>query len=447
MQRAIQYVEENQGRFTEELQALVRQPSIAAQGVGMEETAYLVRQALERIGATVRIIPTKGFPVVYGELRGDSDRTLVSYNHYDVQPPEPLELWSYPPFGAEIHDGKMFGRGVSDNKGNFMSRVQAAEAILRTRGSLPVTMKFVLEGEEEIGSVHLPSFVERHRDLLRGDGCLWEAGYKDVDDRPVIRLGMKGILSIELVARGARVDYHSSQAVVLPNPAWDLVWALGTLRGPDGRVRIPGFYEDILPISQAEREALARVPINEAKLKEQAGVVRFNGDLQGQDIAVALATEPTCNIAGIASGYTGEGMKTVLPREAKAKLDLRMVVDMDPEKILHSIREHLEANGFGHIEVKLLSAEKAGKTPVDDPFANLVVETAREVYGQEPVVLPSAAGSGPMHLFREVGLPCVSIGVGWARSQNHAPNESIRMADYWEGVRHVIAIIYGMGRQ
>ncbi len=444
MQRAFQYLQENQGRFTEELRTLVRQPSIAAQGVGMEETAQLAKQALERIGATVRIIPTRGFPVVYGELKGDSERTLVSYNHYDVQPPEPLELWNYPPFGAEIHDGKMFGRGVSDNKGNFMSRVQAVEAILRTRGSLPVSMKFVLEGEEEIGSVNLPSFVHENRDLLQGDGCIWEAGYKDVDDRPVIRLGMKGILSIELRARGARIDYHSSQAVVLPNPAWDLVWALGTLRGPDGRVRIPGFYDDVAPISRAEREALARVPINEAKLKDQAGVARFNGDLRGQEIAVALGTEPTCNIAGFLSGYTGEGMKTVLPREAMAKLDLRMVVDMDPERILRSMKEHLAAHGFGHIEVKLLSSERAGKTPVDDPFARLVVETAREVYGQEPVLLPSAAGSGPMYLFREVGLPCASIGVGWSRSQNHAPNESVRMADYWEGVRHMIAIIYRM---
>ncbi len=445
MQRAFDFVDAHKSRFSEELQTLVRQPSIAAQGVGMEETAQLVREALERVGATVRIIPTKGFPVVYAELKGDSDRTLVSYNHYDVQPPEPLELWKYPPFGAEIHDGKMFGRGVSDNKGNFMSRVQAVEAILRTRGSLPISMKWVLEGEEEIGSVNLPSFVHEHPDLLQGDGCIWEAGYKDVDDRPVIRLGMKGIIDVQLRARGARMDYHSSQAVILPNPAWDLVWALSTLKGPDGRVRIPGFYDDIAPISEAEREALARIPINEAKLKDQAGVARFNRDLHGQEIAVALGTEPTCNIQGIISGYTGDGMKTVLPCEAVAKLDIRLVADMDPAKILRSLKDHLKANGFGHIEVTSPSMERAGKTPVDDPFVQLVVETAREVYGQEAVVLPSAAGSGPMCLFREVGLPCVSIGVGWTSSQNHAPNESIRMSDYWEGVKHMIAIIHRMG--
>ncbi len=166
----------------------------------------------------------------------------------------------------------------------------------------------------------------------------------------------------------------------------------------------------------------------------------------GMEETAWLVKGALAHIPGFLSGYTGEGMKTVLPCEAMAKLDLRMVVDMDPEKILLAMKEHLKAHGFGHIEVKLLSSEKAGKTPVDHPFTQLVVETAREVYGQEPVVLPSAAGSGPMYLFREVGLPCVSIGVGWSSSQNHAPNESIRMADYWEGVKHMIAVIYGMAK-
>lgn len=444
MQRAFEYVDSNRERFTSDLQELVRQPSIAAQNVGMDATVSLVRAALERIGATVRVTSSGGYPVVYGELRGDSDTTLLSYNHYDVQPPDPLELWHYPPFGAEIHDGKLFARGVSDNKGNFLSRVQAVEAILRTRGSLPISMKWVVEGEEEIGSPNLPAFTRAHGDLLKADACLWEAGYKDVEDRPVIRLGMKGILYLELRARGPKMDYHSSQAVILPNPAWDLIWALGTLRSRDGHITIPGFYDDVEPVSGAEREVLSRIPINEAKLKAQMGVSEFNRDLHGSDIAVALATEPTCNVAGFLSGYTGQGQKTVLPAEAMVKMDIRLVPDMDPHKIYESIRSHLDANGFEHIDASIVSAEKAGKTPVDHPFVKLVVDTARDVYGTEPVVQPSAAGSGPMHLFGELGIPCASIGVGWVSSQNHAPNESIRLSDYWEGIKHVIAIIDSM---
>ncbi|CAN0392210.1 unnamed protein product, partial [Phaeothamnion confervicola] len=320
-----------------------RQPSVAAQNVGMAETAELMRGHLERLGFSPELVDTRGgYPVVYGEKRGASDRTLSFYDHYDVQPAEPLDQWESDPWAAEIRDGRIWARGVSDNKGNIAARFAAIEAWEAVRGPLPLTVKFIIEGEEEIGSPHLSNFAEDHPDLCRADACIWEFGGRDIDGRPQIHLGLKGICYVELRAKGARLDWHSSVATSVPNPAWRLVWALSTLKDQDERILIPGFYDDVVPPTDEELAALAALPDTERERLEDLGIDGFLGGLTGLELAKRDYFQPTCTISGIISGYTGAGSKTVLPSTAMAKLDMRLCANQDPFRIYQALRDHLD---------------------------------------------------------------------------------------------------------
>ncbi|HFD39248.1 MAG TPA: M20/M25/M40 family metallo-hydrolase, partial [Anaerolineae bacterium] len=307
------YVENHMTQTIARLQAFCRQPSIAAQGEGMAEMAALVRDALTEIGAQAEIMPTEGYPVVVGRLDGARDKTLMFYNHYDVQPPDPLDLWDSPPFEPTIREGRLYARGVADNKGNLVARLAAVEAWRAVRGELPLNILFVVEGEEEIGSPHLGRFAETHQDMLQADGCIWESGYKDTKGRLRILLGVKGILAVELRARGANRDLHSANAAIIEAPAWRLLWALNSLKGPDERIRIPGFYDDVRPPDEQDRAMLAAWEYDEAGVLAEYGLDRFLLDLRGEALKERLLFQPTCNICGFHTGYGGPGLKTVLP--------------------------------------------------------------------------------------------------------------------------------------
>ncbi len=441
MDDILKVVEERKQVYLDWLTRLCRQPSIAAQNVGMAETAALVEELLHEVGATTRQVPTEGFPVVYGEV-GDGERTLAFYNHYDVQPPEPLEEWASDPFTPEVRDGFLYARGVADNKGNIVARVAAVDAYQRARGRLPERVKFIIEGEEEIGSPHLGAFAEAHQDLVQADACIWEAGYTDPQGRPEVYLGVKGILYVELTARKANVDLHSMWATIVPNAAWHLLRALQTLKDANEHIRIAGFYDRVQEPAASDLEALQRMPFDEEGHRSRLGLDAFNNGLTGLPLLRQHIFQPTCNICGIWSGYTGAGLKTVLPHEAKAKLDFRLVPDQDPEELFDLLVKHLEREGFGDVEVKLLAAEHPARTPTDHPFARLVVEIAQQVYGREPVVYPIVPGTGPMYvLCQRFGIPAVSIGVGHADSRTHAPNENIRLEDFYRGIAQLVAIL------
>lgn len=435
-------IDERREVYLDWLVRLCRQPSIAAQNNAMEETAALVEEMLSGVGATVRRIPTKGFPVIYGEIAGENNKTISFYDHYDVQPADPLDLWESDPFEPSIRDGTLYARGVSDNKGNLVARLAAVDAFRRTRGKLPVNVKFIFEGEEEIGSPNLGDFAESHQDLIQSDGCIWEAGYCDPTGRREIYLGVKGILYVELTARKANVDLHSSWAAIVPSPAWYLLRALQTLKDANERILIPGFYDRVIPANAADLAALNAMPFDEAGRRQQLGLEQFVNGLTGEALLERYVFQPTCNICGIWSGYTEPGMKTVLPHEASVKLDFRLVPDQDPDEIYDLLTKHLAANGFSDIEVKLLAGEHAARTPADHAFARLVAATSRDVYGQDPIIYPMAAGSGPMYpLCQKFGIPAVSIGVGNENSRNHAPNENIHVKDYYQGIKHVAVIL------
>lgn len=437
------YIDQHQDDYIGWLQRLIQQPSVAAQGLGMDETAGMVKGMLGKLGANPALYDTRGgFPVVYGELDGRSPRVLSFYNHYDVQPAEPLELWESDPWAAEIRDGRIWGRGVADNKGNLVARIAAIDAYQHVRGPLPLHVKFIVEGEEEISSVHLENFAEDHPDLCQADACIWEFGGKDIDGRPLIHLGLKGICYVELRATGAKMDQHSSIATSTPNPAWRLVWALATLKGPDERVLIPGFYDKVVPPTEAEIAALERMPNTEQERLDQLGISQFLLGLSGIELKKRDYFQPTCTISGIESGYIGAGAKTVLPSRAMAKVDMRLVANQDPKEIFQLLRKHLDDHGFSDIESVMLGGEPPAKTPLDAPIAQVVAETYRELYGQEPVIVPTSSGSGPLHqLCGQFGIDACTAGVGHAHSQAHAPNENIYVDDFVQGIKHICLIM------
>ncbi len=442
MDDILTYIDSHMDDTIARLQAFCRQPSIAAQGLGMAEMAELVRATLAETGAQVELIPTAGYPVVLGRFAGAGTKTLMFYNHYDVQPPEPLELWDTPPFSPEIRDGCLFARGVGDNKGNFVARLAAVEAWQAVRGGLPLNLLFVVEGEEEIGSLNLGRFAEKNHGKLRADGCIWESGYKDTKGRLEILLGVKGIVGVELYVRKLNRDVHSAQAAILESAAWRLLWALNSLKGPDERIRIPGFYEAVRPPSERDRQMLAAWDYDEEGDLSEVGADHFLLGLTGEALKEKLLFQPTCNICGFHTGYGGPGGKTVLPAEAAAKLDLRLVPDQDPHDIMSKLRAHLDAEGFSDVGIRADGPEFPARTDPDNPLVKAVIAAAEQVYAAPAVVLPLMEATGPMYeLCQRWGLPAVGAGIGWAGSRTHSPNENVRLEDLAQGIKHIAVLL------
>jgi acetylornithine deacetylase/succinyl-diaminopimelate desuccinylase-like protein len=429
-------VRERQRQFLDELRSLIALPTVSAQRSAIDETAAHVLERLRRAGARAEAARADGGPpTVLGEM-GEGKRTLLVYNHFDVQPPEPLDEWQSPPFELTERDGFLFGRGVADNKGNLLARLQAIETYRETVGDLPLRIRFVYEGEEEIGSEHLAAFTDRHRERLMADGCIWEAGYKDAAGRPVISLGLKGIAYFELRVRSLAADAHSSYGTILPNPAWRLVWALSTLKTPDGAIAVDGLMEEVAPLTESDRALLERLPMDEEGMKRTHGVREFVGGISGTALKARHFFGPTCTICGLTSGYGGPGSKTVLPAVASAKLDFRLVPNLTPQKVQTLLRAHLDRRGFKDVEITPHHGEMPSRSPSDSDVAKASVAAARATYKTEPVVYPLMAGSGPMYqLCQRLGIPTTGFGVGNASSRAHGPNENVAVVDYLDHIR------------
>jgi len=441
------FIESNFERLVSELQAWCRQPSVSTINQGMAEMAALVQARFAALGFSVQITHfADGFPVICAERAGRSKRCLLFYNHYDVQPADPLEDWYSDAFSAEIREGRLHGRGVADNKGCLLARIHAVEALLQTCGELPVGVKFMVEGEEEIGSPHLESFVNQHRDLLAADWCVWEYAAKNELGNPTATFGNKGICYVQLTATGPRHDWHSMFAPVVPNPAWRLAWALSSLKNAREEILVPGFYDDVEPISEEEQQALARIPVDEDRLKAEVGLEHLLLDVTGDELKRRLYGAPTCTICGLISGYTGPGSKTIVPARATAKIDFRLVQRQRPEDIVVKLSQHLLRLGFGDVEVELLHGVSPSKTPVSDPFAKAIARAACKAYTRELVILPSSPGTGPRHVFSTwTDMPIVGLGVGNVGSAVHGPNENVILEDYFEGTVHMAELLAQLG--
>jgi len=442
------YIDDHLSETLDDLKRLARIPSVSSKGEHMEQAADLVGELLRGCGFNAQVMPTAGFPVVYADSSNEAARTLMCYNHYDVQPPEPLDLWETPPFEPAERGGRLYARGISDDKGQLISRIAAIRAVQAVTGGLPARVKFLVEGEEEISSVNLEPFVEEHADLLKSDACVWEFGGVDDEGRPVQTLGLRGLLYVEYRVRTMSRDAHSGGAHNMPNAAWRLLRALATIKDEDERILIPGFYDDMKAPSATERRLLEEMPSEEEFTRKHYGVKQFVGGHTGLEYKTAVY-KPTANIAGIGAGWQGQGSKTVTPAYAMAKMDFRLLPDQDPKDLFAKLRKHLDAQGFSDVEVVMLGGEPAATTPADDPFVQLVVRVSGEVYGKPVVVNPISGGSGPVWAFRHfLKVPIVTMGCGDPQSNAHSPNESISIEGFRLATREMARVLlaYGSGQ-
>ncbi len=364
---------------------------------------------------------------------GSGPRSVLVYDHYDVQPVDPLDLWHSDPFKPEVRDGVLYARGSADNKGDLVARLAGLDAYRQLHGEPSAEVKFLIEGEEETGSKNFETLIADHGDALRADGCIWEGEGVDHSGAPEFVFGAKGLAYVELNYQGLKDDQHSSLAVVVPSPVWHMVEALATLRSPDGKVLIDGFYDDVDAPTEADEKMLAGFPFDEKAELERLGVDRFVGNATGIDLLRRYFFEPTCNIAGFIAGFTVPGTsKTVLPKEVMAKLDMRLVPNQDPENIVEKLREHLEARGFGDITVTGMSMEHAVRSPRDSMIGQVTVAAAENVFEAPPTLSPMMIGTGPMYpIASTLGVPTVSpAGVCRPDSNIHAPNENCRIEDF-----------------
>jgi acetylornithine deacetylase/succinyl-diaminopimelate desuccinylase-like protein len=443
-----------------DLQTLIRQPSVSAKNQGLNECARLVSRIMVKAGIKAKVLnlgPYDGdgkkeaAPIVYGEVRSKANpkaKTILFYNHYDVQPEEPIEFWEAAPFSGKVKGNYIYGRGSADDKGELITRIKAVEYFLKKTGDVPCNVKFIVEGEEEIGSVNIEKYLSKYRQKLAADGVVWEFGYVDEKNRPIISLGMKGLLYVELIARGASQDVHSSLAVLIENPSWRLVQALNSIRNTKGKILIKDWYKEVRDFTSEELDLVSRERFNEREFKREYAVRKFVNDLRGIQARKALISMPTCNIAGLAAGYAGQGAKTVLPSTAIAKIDFRLVPNMDPKRQLVRLTNHLKKHGFGEdIEINFIHGEAASRTAVNEPFVKHVTDSAAESFGIEPIISVSASGTGPMHSFVKVlGTPCVSIGSTSIHARIHSSNEFARIDLLNKTTKCIAAIMESFGK-
>lgn len=436
------------GKYVEWLMEACSFESLADQPAGLAAMAEWLESRFGDLGAATERLTFEGAPDALLAEMGEGDKTLLVYDHYDVQPVDPIELWDSEPFAAEVKDGVLYARGSADNKGDLVARLAGLEIYSELHGELPFKIKFLVEGEEETGSRSFEGIVSRYGHKLAADGCIWEGYGVDNAGRPQLVFGAKGLAYVELVHKGLAADQHSSYAAIAPSPVWYLIEALATLRSPDGRVLIEGFYDDVRPFDDHDDALLETIPFEEDAERERFGIEAFIGGDTGVDLVRRYLFGPTANIAGIHAGFTVPGAsKTVLPREAMAKIDFRLVPDQDPDDIVAKLRRHLAARGYDKIEIARYSMEHPSRSPVDSMIGRAAITAAEQVWDQEPVVAPLMAGTGPMYpIASTLGIPIVSpTGVYRPESNIHAPNENVVVDQYLKVIEYTVAWLESFG--
>ncbi len=430
------FIAANADRYLGELRELCAIPSEASDPAALRAAAAWCRDRLQAAGCSVHEISVDTIPpLVVGEA-GSGPRTLICVQHYDVQPAVPLELWHSPPYAPALRDGRLYARGVEDNKGHLLLRIQALEAHQAVFGDLPIRVRFLIEGEEESGSMNLHSLLDREPALLDADGALKEGGGVDAAGRPQLVLGNKGILYVELRVRTLAGDAHSANAPYLPNAAWRLLRLLATLHDDTGRVLISGFYDRVREPTAQEKAQVVSMPFEAESIRRIHGIDRFAFGRRDAAARDAYILEPTCNLCGIWSGFTGRGSKTVIPAEAAAKLDFRLVPDQDPTAIAELLRGHLDSQGFEDVEMVANQGERPYRGPLDAPLVRAARQVAEEAFGKPAVVMLNGGGTAPMWLISQRhGLPNVTLGMGTPSSAAHAPNEHIVLDHYRRALR------------
>jgi acetylornithine deacetylase/succinyl-diaminopimelate desuccinylase-like protein len=439
------WVDAHKDECVEELRRLIRQPSIAAQDKGVKECADLLVSMMKPLGIDARTYSAGGQPFVYGSLVSGAAgaKTLAVYNHYDVQPPEPLEDWEYEPFAATLVGDRIVARGATDSKGNLMAHLMAVRAYREVFGDVPVNVKYVFDGEEEISSPTIDSFVDEHRDILSADAGLSLDGGFEASNRPRVQFGSSGLLYIEIQTTGSsQGDLHSARARLVESAAWKAIWIAASMKDRSENITIAGFSDAVTGPSPEERAMLEAGGWDDAKQMAGLGVDRFLTGVTGVDANQRLLYTPTCNVSGLHTGYAGAGSKTVLPSKAVLKMDFRLVPRQDPYDIFAKVKAHVEALGIDGVELKMLGAIPPSYAPLDSEIARAVIDAARAVYPQGPSLAPRGDASGKQGpwLATKLGVAGVSSSVGPPNWRGHAPNEFITIGHFLDGIKYVATI-------
>lgn len=445
-----EHIEANREDHLARVMDYVRHPSISAHDIGIREVAAMLVDHLTGLGFKAEAVPTSGHPMVLGHRNDAPGKpTVLLYGHYDVQPPDPLEAWVSPPFEPTIRDGRIYARGIGDNKGQHFAQLLAIEAHLKVTGTLPCNVIFLLEGEEEIGSPRIAEFVAEHADRLKADLVVTADGPLHPSGTPIVTYGVRGMAGFELVVKTGRTDAHSgNHGGTMPNALWTLVHLLGTMKDADGRITIDGLHDPIRPPSNAERVAAGALPEDIPGYLADMGLHRLDAPAD-RPFHDRLMFHPTLTINGIHGGYGGPGTKTVLPCEAIAKCDIRLVPDMTPEQAVACVRAHVEKHApKGEVEViPSTLGMLPSRTPLDNRFAPVVIDAVRMARGVEPYQYPSVGGSLPDYAFtKTLGLPAFVTPYANADEANHAPNENLEISLFHEGIRTGAALLERLGR-
>lgn len=412
----------------------------------MKPMIQLLTEEFEKREYHVEIFPTSGAPVFVAEMNIGAKKTLLFYNHYDVQPEEPVEEWKSPPYNLSMRNERLYGRGINDNKGPLIANLFGVQTALEAQGKINCNVRFIVEGEEEAGSLHLEEFCKTRPDVLKSDGCVWEGASTAPKQTSEIYAGVKGDVYYELRAKGFSKDAHSGDAPVVVNPAWRLVWALSTLKNKREEILIDSFYKDVVAPQKEELALFAKYPPEKIEeYKKLYNTDRFLLERDGIEFWKELILRPTCTVSGLLAGYTGAGTKTVIGKEAMAKLDIRIVPNQKVDKISEMLRKHLDKQGFSDVEVKFMAGYEPSRTPINNPFIKLLTTIAKEFSGRDPVLFPSSPGSGPAYLFGAY-TPWAACGTFDPESNIHAPNESMRIDDFRYMTAFIAAIAIKLGR-
>lgn len=452
MDQAVTYAREQDGRFLSELIELLRIPSISTapeRAADVARAAAWIAGHLERLGFRSHIEPTNLHPIVRADWLGAPGRpTVLCYGHFDVQPPDPLGLWNSPPFEPTVEQGAVYARGASDDKGQLFTHVKAVESILRTAGSLPVNVKFLLEGEEEIGSPSMISYVPRHRRALASDAVLVSDGALFAPGLPTLTTGLRGLLYAEIEVIGASSDLHSGQyGGAVPNAIGALAQILATLKDRRGRIRIPGFYGRVRPPEDAERSAWARLPFDEAAFCQEIGTAVAPGE-ETYPILERLWVRPTLDVHGIAGGFTGVGMKTVIPSRATAKVSMRLVPHQRPERVFKQLERFVRrlAPPGVRVEVRHLASTPPVLVSSQAPPVRAAARSLEAVFGAPPVYTRGGGSIPAVSAFaRYLKIPTVLMGFGLPDDNLHAPNEKFALVNFRQGIEATIRFLCEFG--
>ncbi|HUQ87364.1 MAG TPA: dipeptidase [Vicinamibacterales bacterium] len=442
MDKVVDFINVNRDRYINEMKQYLAIPSISAlpeHKGDVRKCAEWTRDEMSRIGLQkCRLEETPGHPVVYGEWLGAPGKpTILFYGHYDVQPVDPVNLWTSPPFEATIRDGEIYARGSADDKGQVFMHFKAVEAHLKQHGNLPVNMKFLIEGEEEVGSANLDNFIKSHKELLKADVVVISDSPMFDRGIPSICYGLRGLTYFQIDLRGSKSDLHSgSFGGAVANPAMVLAQLLSQMKDKSGRIKIDGFYDDVVELRPEERAEWEKLPFNEKKYKAELGVPKLFGETGFTTLERTWA-RPTFEVNGLLSGFTGEGAKTVLPAVAMAKVSMRLVPNQEPQKIGDLFEEYVKKMAPKTVELKItrMHGGKPWMTAFDNPFVQAAGRAIEQGFGQRPVFNREGGSIPVVSTFQEeLGVPCVLFGVGLPDENAHAPDEKLDLGNFHNGV-------------